>query len=110
MGVTHQASMHVWEIAIWIILFFVVFGSILQYLTKRATTYHSAKMRHLIQQNKKLSDNIQELHRQIYSLNMDIGRITAENKILKGSVKELQERVNCLQSNIMRSGNFTPCS
>lgn len=99
---TQQATIHVWEIAIWITLFFVVFGSILQYLTKRATTYHSAKMRHLIQQNKKLADNIEELHHQIYTLNMEIGRITAENKVLRHSVTELQERVNSLQSAVIR--------
>lgn len=103
-------NMHLLEIVVWTILFFVVLGTIFQYLSNRAAAYHSAKMRHLIQQNKKLAENIEQLHKQIYSLNLEIGRITAENIILKDSLKELQERVNCLQVSLLKKHpDFPSC-
>lgn len=92
-----------WELAIWTTLFFVVMVLILQYISQRKSTTHITKMRMLIQQNKRLSENIETLYQQIGVLNQELGRLTAENIILRSSVRELQNRVGCIQTTIKGS-------
>lgn len=87
----------IWQAAIWITLFFVILSVFLQYLANRASNQEANQMDKLIAQNKKLSDNILELHNQISNLNKDLERLTRENQILKQEVRSLHDRVNSLQ-------------
>lgn len=87
----------IWQAAIWITLFFVILSVFLQYLAKGASQQEANRMNKLIAQNKKLSDNLLELHNQISNLNRDLERLTRENQILKQEVRALHDRVNNLQ-------------
>lgn len=87
----------IWQMAIWITLFFVILSVFLQYLAKKTSHLGATRMNRLIAQNKKLSDNIIELHAQISNLNKDLERLTKENEILKQEVRALHDRVNNLQ-------------
>ena len=90
----------IWQAAIWITLFFVILSVFLQYLAKGASQQEANRMNKLIAQNKKLSDNLLELHNQISNLNRDLERLTRENQILKQAVRALHDRVNNLQIQI----------
>ena len=88
-----------WQTAIWITLVFVMISIGLQYLVKRND---DVNVERILEENKKLSDDIMKLHDQIATLNRELLRLYNENRILSEEVDKLSIRVNNLQSQVLK--------
>lgn len=87
----------VWQMAIWLTLFFVLLSIGLQYLLKRNDQKNVDR---ILEENKHLSSDIAKLHDKLASLNDELVRLYSENKILSDEVEKLNTRVNMLQTKV----------
>ncbi len=87
----------IWEMTLIVTLVFAGFSHILQTIMKRGQKDETMSFATLLDQNKLLVTQLDDLQKQIVTLNRELSLLTEENKALNNEVSSLTKEVSRLQ-------------